>query len=183
MVVVFPLASAYLLIHPPAYLISKYSLDMIRICLPALTITGFACLSFFMLLKGRYRASFSANVCLLLAGIILFIVLIVPSINPDRTTKRLAQKLDGMMAPGEDFVFFYKVQDSALFYTNRRAVVLNNQDELITYLTSHEKAFCIVDKKRYFQKLDKLKKISTVLDREGSKLLISANTSAWKEGS
>jgi predicted Zn-ribbon and HTH transcriptional regulator len=86
------------------------------------------------------------------------------------------------MAPGEDFVFFYKVQDSALFYTNRRAVVLNNQDELITYLTSHEKAFCIVDKKRYFQKLDKLKKISTVLDREGSKLLISANTSAWKEG-
>ena len=42
--------------------------------------------------------------------------------NPYRSTKGFALKLDRMLAPGEKMVFGRVMRDSALFYTNRKAL-------------------------------------------------------------
>ena len=112
----------------------------------------------------------------MVSGIILFIVLIVPLINPYRSTKGLAQKLDGMVPPGEKFVFYGDMRDSALFYTNRRALLLRVPEQLIHYMGSNNSPFCIIEKD-HFEKLDKVKAISNVVDQEGRNLIISKKTS------
>jgi len=173
---ILPLALAYILINPPVHVASESGIDLFQIHVIAFTIVGIASLSFLMFLRKQYKAFFSLNAVMVVSGVMLFIVLLVPLINPYRSSKRLAQKLDVMTPPGEDLVFYRKLRDTALFYTNRRARILHLPSQLVEYMTSNKRAFCIIQKKD-FQELDKLKEISRVLDQEGKDLLISTRTS------
>lgn len=176
MVAVLTLALVYIVITPPTRLMSKYGIDLLRMNSLASTVAGMALLSFLLLVRKKYKAFFSANVGLILGGIILFIVLIVPSISPYRSSKRLAQRLDALVPPGEKFVFYREIRDSALFYTNRRGLVLYIPRQVVQHLASGKKTYCVIEK-RHFEELEKLKEISEVVYREGRDLIITTKNS------
>jgi hypothetical protein len=128
--------------------------------------------AFFLLLKRRYRSSFSALAGVAVSSILIFILLIVPHINPYRSTKGLAKQMDALLPPGEKMVFYYDLRDSALFYTNRKALVLLTPEQLRNYFASDKKAYCVLDR-NYFERFEDLKQTAFILGKEGRKLLIS----------
>ncbi len=172
LLVIFLVGLIAIWINPLTRLESKYGIDLVRInALVFLMLAGTA-VAFFLLLGRHYTGSFATLAGMVVAAIVYFIVLVVPAINPYRSTKGLAATLDAMLPPGEEMVFFEDLRDSALFYTNRHAVVLLEPTRLMEFMLRDEQAFCVIDKK-HFENLEDLRKVVYVIEKEGSKLLIS----------
>jgi 4-amino-4-deoxy-L-arabinose transferase-like glycosyltransferase len=172
LVVVLLSGMAYVLIHPLTDLEGLYGIDTARINYMVFLLAGGGILATLFFATQRLSGSFWTLVGMIVVGILSFVVLIVPLINPYRSTKGLARELDRMIPPGENLVFFHGVKDSALFYTDRRATVLRGQRKLRGYLDSDERVFCVIDRKR-LDRMWKLKSKVHVLNQEGRKLLIS----------
>jgi hypothetical protein len=95
----------------------------------------------------------------------------VPFLDPYKSSKGLAGELDALVAPGEKFVYFRKMRDSALFYTNRQALVIKDYRELNRYFESNENASCVI-KEDHYKRLDKLRAMSKVVYQQGEDLII-----------
>jgi len=162
----------YVLIQPPIRLEFKYGINMLHVKILVLFMAVIVTAAFFLLLKRRYRSSFSALAGMAVFSILIFILLIVPHINPYRSTKGLAKQMDALLPPGEKMVFYYDLRDSALFYTDRKALVLLTPEQLRNYFASDKKAYCVLDR-NYFERFEDLKQTAFILGREGRKLLIS----------
>jgi len=106
--------------------------------------------------------------------VLLFFVLVAPMMSPYRSTKALALRLDERVTPGRALVFFDVIKDTALFYTDRRGVLLRNRGELIEYLRANQGAFVVIEK-RFYEDFPAVKSISDVVDKEGNTLVISPN--------
>jgi hypothetical protein len=132
----------------------------------------FTGLILFFFIVRRYKSAFAATTGLVVVGLLMFILLIVPYINPYRSTKGLAAKLDTLLPQGEKMTFVHRLQDSALFYTDRKATILRGPKEITDYLASDERVFCVISK-RYFDVLESSLPTAHVWDEEGDKLLIS----------
>ncbi len=102
---------------------------------------------------------------------LLFFMLVAPMMNPYRSTIALALRLDERVTPGKPLVFFDVIKDTALFYTDRRGILLRSRGELIDYLKSNPQDFVVIEKK-YYEKIPVLKKISDLVDKEGNTLVI-----------
>jgi hypothetical protein len=129
-------------------------------------------LIFFLFLNRRYKAAFAGITAMVVVGILIFLVFIVPYINPYRSTKGLAEKLDILLPQGEKLTFFHRVKDTALFYTDRKASILRGQQSITEYLASEKRVFCVIDKK-HFDVLKSHLPTAHVWAQEGDKLLIS----------
>ena len=163
---------AYPLVAPPPFVEEKYGVDLMKINLLGSILVGILGFSFVALLKKHYRACFGITTGLMVLVGLVFIVLVAPLINPYRSTMRLAQKLDAMAAPGEKMVFFRRIRDSALFYADRKAVRIVDDGKLIEYLRSNPEALVIMHK-RHLERVELLKSISYVIDRQGNDLLVA----------
>jgi hypothetical protein len=100
------------------------------------------------------------------------ILVIIPSVDPYRSTKGFAQKLDRRVDPEEKLVFYRRLRDSALFYTDRKAIVLFTPQQLINYLDSPKRIYCVINR-NYFKNIKELENRAHVIDHEGNKLMIS----------
>ena len=96
----------------------------------------------------------------------------VPPIEPFRSGKILAQKIDKLIEPAEDLVFYLKARDTFLFYTNRMAAVLKNPRELQEYMASDKQVFCIF-KMDDWQDVEMLHKEMHIVAQKGNKLIVS----------
>jgi 4-amino-4-deoxy-L-arabinose transferase-like glycosyltransferase len=162
----------YFWVNPHKDFEPVYGLDLPQIHSIVLPLLIGVALSFYLFLRRHLNASF-----LTLAGMVVVLIFflnlaIIPSVNPYRSTKRLAQKLDRMLAPGEKLVFARVMRDSALFYTDRRALILNTRKELMTFLGSNERVFCII-KRNLFESDEKFGQMAYIIDQEGHKVIIS----------
>jgi|RhiMetdeSRZDD1v2_1073273.scaffolds.fasta_scaffold32811_6 4-amino-4-deoxy-L-arabinose transferase-like glycosyltransferase len=173
LVVTLALALIYLLVAPPTLLMTRYGLDLSVINFFGIFLVGMTVLAFMLLLYGRYRVFFFANAGLVIFAMLLFITLILPSMVPFRSTKGLARKMDALVAPEEPFLFFDGRRDTALFYTNRKGLFLDDPNQLIQHLTSSEGRFAIVDENN-LRKFPIINKAARIVDREGYAVLITA---------
>ena len=130
-------------------------------------------LSFVFLLSKRNQALFTSLVAMMMSTLLLFLIVIVPATNPYRSTKQLAARLDRLIPVNEDLVFYSRIKESALFYTDRKARELESLEELKDYLASDKKVYCLITRK----KLARLSLMPYVVERQGDKLLISNNKS------
>jgi 4-amino-4-deoxy-L-arabinose transferase-like glycosyltransferase len=172
LVVIFPLALVYILIYPPTQLTYDSGIDLTHLYYIAVGTVVWIVGSFSLLLMKKDYLFFASIAGMVIALLLICIILIVPSINPYRSTKRLALKLDRMLPEKEDLIFFKRERDSALFYTNRRALVLRTPQQLKEYLASNKKIYCIL-KRDHLKELADLKQFFDIIDREGEKLLIT----------
>jgi hypothetical protein len=172
LLVIPPLGLLCMRLYPPTDLSSEFGIDLVRLNHLDLLCTASAILAFLFFLRHRYTACFSTLVGVVISGIMIFMMLVVPSIDPYRSTKRLAERLDRMIPPGAELVFFRKLKDSALFYTNRRAIVLRDPQELTDRIAG-DRPFFFIAERRDFEKLKNPKQMTHVVGQEGTKLLIS----------
>ncbi|MBW2056592.1 MAG: glycosyltransferase family 39 protein [Deltaproteobacteria bacterium] len=162
----------YFQIHPFGELQSGFGVDLDRLNALLLLLLGGAGAALFLLFTRSYRAFFGTSAGLMALAFLFIVVAILPSVNPYRSTRGLAQELDRLVPPGEKLVFFEKLKDSALFYTDRKALVLDTPQQLMDYLASPKRVFCIIEKES-LDELEKLGQMPYVIDQEGDKLIIS----------
>jgi 4-amino-4-deoxy-L-arabinose transferase-like glycosyltransferase len=172
-VLVFLAALIYLRVYPPVEVEYESGVKIGQINFMVAWFVLCMVISFIFLLIRKTKAFFTSLVAMVMSALLIFLILIVPSINPYRSTKQLAEKFDRLIAEKEDLVFYSRIKESALFYTHRKARVLEHPDDLKDYLASDKKVYCIITRK----KLARLPLMPYVVARQGDKLLISNNKS------
>ncbi len=171
-VVIMALSVLYVWIYPPTIVEARYGIDLNLMKWVAVPLVFSLLFCFLMFLKRHHQLFFAGNIGLVVCEVLLFFVLVAPMMSPYRSTKALALRLDERVTPGKALVFFDNIKDTALFYTDRRGVLLRKRGELIEYLKSNEQAFVVIEKE-YYEDIPVLKNISEVVDEEGNTLVIS----------
>ncbi|MGD8291303.1 MAG: hypothetical protein PVF37_06345, partial [Desulfobacterales bacterium] len=115
------------------------------------------------------RVFFISIASMTVSAILLFLLVIVPSVNPYRSTKELSQKYDELIPDDEKLAFYRRIKDSALFYSDRQALVLKTAKQLKDYLASSQRVYAIITRKRYADLPFK----PYIVTRQGNKLIIS----------
>jgi len=162
----------YLLVNPPTIVEEKYGVDLMKMTLLGFIIVASQVFALTVLLKKHYRVCFGATSSLVVLGGLVFIVMVAPLVNPYRSSKALAQRMDAIAAPGQKIVFFRRIRESAVFYTGRKVLRLRRDPQLIEYLKSNKSALVIMHK-RHLERVELLKSISYVIDRQGNDLLVA----------
>ena len=168
-VVIFSAAFLYLWVYPLVEMEHEAGIKLGQLYFLAIWLLACIVLAFLFLLRRKNHAFFISIAGMTVSAMILFLLVIVPSVNPYRSTKVLAEKYDQLIAENEKLTFYRRIRDSALFYTHRRARVLKTADELKDYLTSDKRVYAIATRKR----LARLPFRPYIVERQGDKLLIS----------
>jgi 4-amino-4-deoxy-L-arabinose transferase-like glycosyltransferase len=150
----------------------EYGLDLPRLKFYAFPFIGAFIVSFTLFLKKHLKASFLTLVGAIVSAILFCSLVILPIMDPYRSTRGLARKLDQVLAPGEKLVLVRVMRDSALFYTNRKALLLNTRKELTDFLGSPERVYCII-KRSLFESNETFGPLADVVDQEGHKVILS----------
>lgn len=171
-VVALPLALGYVWLFPPHSVLRTTGISLAQINGVGLGVAVWACGAFILLLSRRHRAFFSAIVALVVVGMTVLIAYLIPHVNPYRSTKTLALKIDQMMPPGDDVVFYRQEKDSALFYIDRKGRVIKPPDELKAFLDSERPVYFIVEEK-YLDNVTHLMDRMHEVDRAGDIMIFS----------
>ena len=166
----------YCLAAPPLELDEKYGVELALVIGVASILAVGTGLTAWFAWRRRPGVSFVALAGTFAALIVFVILAIAPRVSPYRSTRTLARSLDAVLPAGEDLVFYRRVRDSALFYTDRQATVLRQPEELLEHLGSDRSAFCLLAE-RDLERLGERFRTFPVRDRVGNLLLISNRTS------
>ena len=162
----------FIYINPPENFEPDYGLNLLRFKYDGLVFLGLLVLPFGLFLNRNWKASFSALAGAVVCAILFVLLVAVPLMNPYRSTKGFALKLDQMLPQGEKLVFGRVLRDSALFYTNRKAILLTTRKELMSFLGSDKRVFCVI-RRSLIEQDDKLRPLAHIIDQEGHKVIIS----------
>lgn len=163
----------YVMWWPPEQFTVLYGIDLKRVGQLVVLITCCALAGILFVVLRRFQLAFSAYVTMVVGGTLCFIVLIVPMINPYRSTKVLGQELCRSTPADQALVFFRRVQDSALFYCRRPGKVVRNGAQLMEYLDSSREALCLIEWNRYQRLAEPYKQGMRIVDRHANKLIVS----------
>jgi len=86
-----------------------------------------------------------------ISAILLFLIMIAPSVDPYRGTKQLSQRYNQLIPANEKPVFYRRIRVSALFYSLHRAQVLKTDEQLKNYLASDQRVYAITTIKKACQ--------------------------------
>ena len=162
-------ALIYVWTHPLVKVEHESGVSAGQINLVAVWLVGSMVAAGVFLIGKKDQAFFCAVVLLVVTTLHIFMLVIVPSVNPYRSTRELALQYDRLIPPGDKFTFYRRIKESALFYTGRRADVLKNPGQLKRYLDADQPVFCIITRNRYSE----LKSPGYVVAQQGDKFLIS----------
>jgi 4-amino-4-deoxy-L-arabinose transferase-like glycosyltransferase len=168
-VLIFLAAVVYIWVYPLVEMEYEAGIRLGQIYFLAIWLLVCIVLAFLFLLKRKNHAFFISIVGMTISAMFLFLLVIVPSVNPYRSTKVLAKKYDQLIAGNEKLAFYRRIRDSALFYTHRQARVLKTADQLKAYLATDQRVYAIITRKRFAR----LPFRPYIAERQGDKLLIS----------
>jgi len=125
------------------------------------------------LAKRSYRALFGTTAASMVAMVLFFSLGVAPALDPFKSTKAIARKIDALLPPGERITFYREHRESALFYTERRVRILHKLPELDAYL-SQAGALCVIDRKKLkgSESLDDVQSPFRVILEDGPKLIV-----------
>jgi 4-amino-4-deoxy-L-arabinose transferase-like glycosyltransferase len=102
-------------------------------------------------------------------AVVFFLVLFaVPDVTPYRSSRDIGLAYADRLAPGEKMVFYGHMLDSALFYSEREAIMLRRPDELEQYLAG-DKPVLVALRRR---SMPNVHSEVDVIDSVGDRLLI-----------
>jgi 4-amino-4-deoxy-L-arabinose transferase-like glycosyltransferase len=168
-VVIFLAANIYLWVYPLVEIEYEAGIKLVQLYFLAGWLMICIVLAFIFLLRKKTHAFFISLAGMTVSAMLLFLLVIVPSVNPYRSTKLLSQKYDQLIPENEKMVFYRRIKDSALFYSHRQAQVLKTADQLKEYLATDQKVYAIATRKR----IARLPFRPYIVERQGDKLLIS----------
>ena len=142
------------------------------IVLIGVTASAIVLLGVWRILRRDARGFVAANVGFAAAGVLGFSLLLVPAMSPFRSTRNLALRLDAVLPPGQDLHFFWRWQDTAIFYARRNATTLRRRKDLAALLASDERFYCIIER-RHLPKIVQLSDSFHVVAVHGDRYVIS----------
>ena len=177
--VLFLGATLYIMIkHPAARKLQQlYGMNLYDMSGLLIIVTVILLIAFLLFSYRKYWPAFLALAATFAVGFLFFVAVYAPQMDPYRSTRTLTREMDRMLPAGEPLVFFWRLRDSGLFYTNRRATILYTEKELDDYLTSGKTALCVIEREQYRQ-MPQIVALSSILDQEGNKVLITAASKA-----
>lgn len=172
LVIIAALALIYVILFPPVNLRAEAGIELKWIYGIAAWLVTCCFISLGVAAKKKYRLFIGSVVVTVITVLLLSLIYLVPSIDPFRSGKTLARKIDQLLAPSEDLVFYLKARDTFLFYTNRKAAVLKTPQALKDYMASDRQVFCIF-KLDDWQDVEMLHNMMHVVALDGNKLIAS----------
>jgi 4-amino-4-deoxy-L-arabinose transferase-like glycosyltransferase len=170
--IILPLALIYIILFPPVNLKADAGIELKWIYYLAAWLVACCFISIGLAVRKKYRLFIGSIVGTVITVLLFSLIFLVPPIEPFRSGKILAQKIDKLIEPSEDLVFYLKARDTFLFYTNRMAAVLKNPRELRDYMASDKRVYCIF-KMDDWQDVEMLHKAMHIVALEGNKLIVS----------
>ena len=172
LVIILPLALIYIIVFPPANLVAEVGIELKWIYLPAGLLVAGCFISMGLAVSKNYRA-FIGSIAATVTAVLLFsLIFLVPSIEPFRSSKILAQKIDKLIEPAENLVFYLKARETFFFYTDRMATVLKSPRALREFMASDKRVYCIF-KMDDWQDVEMLHETMHIVVLEGNKLIAS----------
>jgi 4-amino-4-deoxy-L-arabinose transferase-like glycosyltransferase len=155
------------------YVYNRYPLFIMHTILGCTALIAVALLFLMLGQKEKYLSSFFFLVVLMVVIFTAAKVYVLPEVSHNKSARELARRMKHILPPGEPAVFYRDRRESVIFYSERRAVMIEQKDDLASYLSSPQPAFCLIRVKL----LDKIRNTLHVpwyiVDQEGSLLLIS----------
>jgi len=164
-------AFAYGWLEPPIELRVKYGITLSQLLVLGLLITVLPMVTLGLLWQSKVRAAFASIVTMAAAVLVVAASWMGPSVDPYRSTRDLALEFDRMLPPEEPMVFFKREKDSALFYTDRRALVLT-PSEVGEFLESDHEVYFLADV-RHLDRIAEHRDRFAFVRKKGSKVVIS----------
>lgn len=171
-VAALPIALIYIGLFPPHSVPRTTGISLTQIHVLVSGIGVWILVAFALLIRKRHRAFFSSIVMLMLVAITVLTTYLIPLANPYRSTKILSEKIDRMMPPGDDLVFYRREKESALFYTRRNAKIIKRPKQLRAYLASAHEVYFITEDK-YLDNIQHLIPQMHEIAREGNNMIFS----------
>lgn len=172
LVIILPLALIYIILFPPVNLKADAGIDLQWFYYLAAWLVFCCFMSMGLAVKKKYRVFIGSIVGTVITVLLFSLIFLVPPVEPFRSGKILAHKIDQLIAPSEDLVFYLKARDTFLFYTDRRAAVLKTPQALRDYMASDKQVFCIF-KMDDWQDVEMLHESMHIVAQEGNKLIAS----------
>ncbi len=172
LVIILPLALIYILLFPPVNLKADVGIDLKWIYYLAAWLVACCFISMGLVVKKKYKLFIGSMVGMVITVFLFSLIFLVPPIEPFRSGKELARKIDKLIEPREDLVFYLKARDTFLFYTNRMAAVLKTPQELRDYMASDKQVFCIF-KMDDWEDVGMYHEAMHIVAQEGNKLIVS----------
>ena len=172
LVIILPLALIYIILFSPANLMAETGIELKWVYLSAGWLVACCFISMGLVIRKKYRAFIGSIVGTVMTILLFFLIFLVPSIEPYRSSKYLAQKIDKLMDPAQNLVFYLKARETFLFYTHRKATELESLAQLSKYMTSDKQVFCIF-KMDDWQDAEKLHEKMHIVALNGNKLIAS----------
>ena len=170
-VIIFFVALVYLIFYPPIEIEIKYGFNLDHLKYFSMLATGISLLGLFVLLNRKYPVFLFFITSLMVSAVIFAFQFVMPAIDPYRSTKSLANKLDEILEPEENLLFYGREKDSALFYTNRKAVRLSYQ-QLRKLMNSNKTVYCIISREDWEEELTNGEKFATIFFEDGDRMII-----------
>ena len=170
--VIVPLALIYVLLFPPGSLTTDAPLNLSLVYFLGIWVAGCALFSFGLVTKRKYKAFIGSIAGMATSLFLLLLIFIVPILGPNVSSKELALKLDKLMKPGESIKFYLKARASFLFYTDRKAELLQNPQQLKEYMNSGQRVYCVF-KHDDWEDVENLHGAMQIVAQVGDKLIIT----------
>ncbi len=167
-----PLVIIYTLLFPPGSLSTDIPISLPLVYFLGIWVAGCAFCSFVLVARRRYKAFIGSIAGMATSLLLLFLIFVVPALGPQVSGKELALKLDKLMKPGESITFYRKARASFLFYTDRKAQLLQNPQQLKDYINSGQKVYCVF-KHDDWEDVASLHSAMQIVARLGDKLIIT----------
>ena len=172
LVIILSLALIYILIYPPANLKTDVGIDPKWLYYLAAWLVTCSFISLGLLMREKYRLFIGSLAGTVITVLLLLLIFIIPSVEPFRSGKELARKVDKLIKPAENLVFYLKARETFLFYTDRRAVALKTPQALRDYMAADKQVFCIF-KLDDWEDIEMLHETMHIVAQQGNKLIVS----------
>ena len=161
----------YGLINPPLELEVKYGISPAQLLTIGLLASIGPLVTLALLHRRRLAPAFGSVVVMVAAVLGVFATWVGPAMDDYRSTRELAIEIDPLFPPGEPMVFFWRVKESSLFYTDRDGRALP-VEEVAQYLAQEDEVFFVADVRELHRLREHRENLGVVL-RRGTKVVIS----------
>jgi len=168
---ILPLVLIYIVLFPPSALTTDALINPSLVYFGGIWLAGWAVFALVLVTKRKYKTFIGSLAGMTATAFLIFLIFITPVLGPVVSGKELALKLDQLIKPGESIKFYLKARASFLFYTDRRAALLKNPQELKDYLNSDQRVYCVF-KHDDWEDVENLHGEMQIVAQLGDKLII-----------
>jgi 4-amino-4-deoxy-L-arabinose transferase-like glycosyltransferase len=155
------------------YIYNRYPLYAVKTMAGCAALLLFAVLFFVLNRRGNMLSSFFSLVAMMVIIFTAAKIFVLPEVSHYKSARELALRMKHLVPAGEPAVFYRDLRESIVFYSGRRAVMLEKLDELSSFLSSPQPVFCFISIKTLDKIRQELHIPFYIVDREGFFTLIS----------